>query len=292
MLQAIVAAAGGIVGGAAAAAAVGGFLWDRSTARAVERLLSGRSAPHPRVFSREEIEGLPDPVVRYFEFALSPGQPLIRSGRFEQRAEFRIGGLDSRWKPLSAVQYVSTDPPGFVWDAALRMAPLLTVRIRDAYLAGAGAMQARVAALLPVMDQRSSPELAAGALHRYLAEAVWLPTALLPSQGIEWEAVDAGTARATLTVAGVKASLEFHFGADGAIVRAYTPARHREVDGAYLPTPWVCSYTSTAEVHGMHVPTEGEVAWILPEGRMPCWRGRISGHTYETVDKNSTGTIT
>src|SRR5207249_11032068 len=85
---------------------------------------------------------------------------------------------------------VSTDPPGFVWDAAIRVAPFLSVRVRDAYIRGAGSMQGRLAAVVTVVDQRDRPELNAGALQRYLAEAVWFPTALLPGQGVAWQAVD------------------------------------------------------------------------------------------------------
>ena len=37
-----------------------------------------------------------------------------------------------------------------------------------------------------------------GALQRYLAEAVWLPPSLLPSERLQWTAMDESHARATL----------------------------------------------------------------------------------------------
>jgi hypothetical protein len=33
----------------------------------------------------------------------------------------------------------------------------------------------------------------------------------------------------------------------------------------------------------MRIPLEGEVAWMLPEGQEPYWRGRITNLTYEFV---------
>jgi hypothetical protein len=272
---AVVAVAGGMVGSIAATVAVGRLLWDRSTARSVRRLVPDVSLSRREVFSHEQLEGLPRPVARYFEFALTPGQPLIRSARVEQRGEFRTGGSDAPWSPLIAIQQFSTDPPGFIWDASIRVAPFLSVRVRDTYIGGAGSMQAKLASLVPVVDQRGRPELAAGALHRYLAEAVWFPTALLPSQGIMWESIDSTMARATLTDAGTTVSLEFQFGPNGQIVRAYTPERYRELQGKYVPTPWACSYWSYAPIDGMRVPMEAEVEWTLPEGQVPYWRGRI-----------------
>lgn len=274
-IRVAVAVAGGIAASAAAAVAAGTLRWRRSTARAVERLAPGAPASGAAAFAREQLAGLPGPVVRYFEFALTPGRPLIRSARVEQTGEFRSGGFGAPWSRFTAVQRFSVAPPGFVWDATIRVAPLLAVRVRDSYVGGAAAMQGKLASLVTVVDQRGRPELDAGALHRYLAEAVWLPTALLPGQGVVWEAVDDSTARATLTDAGTSVSLEFRFGERGEIVRAYTAGRYREVQGAYLPTPWACAYRRYAAVGGVMVPMEGEVEWVLPEGRLSYWRGRI-----------------
>ena len=142
-------------------------------------------------------------------------------------------------------------------------------------------MQGKLAGLIPVVDQSGLPELSAGALQRYLAEAAWFPTALLPGDGLSWDAIDSTRGRAVLTDHETTVSLEFQFAPNGAIERTYTPARYREVAGAYVPTPWAGAHRSYAQVHGMQVPMEGEVEWILPEGRLPVWRGRIQRIEYE-----------
>ena len=81
-------------------------------------------------------------------------------------------------------------------------------------------MRAEVMALLPVVSVEGTPDIATAALQRWLAEAVWYPMALLPSQGTEWAALDATSARATVRVAGVAASIDYHFGGDGYVERA------------------------------------------------------------------------
>lgn len=68
-------------------------------------------------------------------------------------------------------------------------------------------MQAKVAAAITMMDQHDRVGLSRGALQRYLAEAVWFPTALLPREGLKWTAVDDSTALATLTDSGITVSL-------------------------------------------------------------------------------------
>jgi hypothetical protein len=178
-----IAALGGLVVGGGAAVALGTSLWNRATARAVGRLsalASDRdSAPLP-VFTQQQLAGLPGPVARYFEFALTPGQTLVRRAHIRWAGEFFIRGA---WNRFSAAQEYAVHPPGFVWDADIRLAPFLPVLVRDGYIGGEGVMLGKMAGLVSLVDQHGTPELAAGALVRYLAEAVWFPTALLSKGG-------------------------------------------------------------------------------------------------------------
>src|SRR6187549_2880476 len=48
-----------------------------------------------------------------------------------------------------------------------------------------------------VADQHATRELALGELQRFLAEAPWMPTLLLPGQNVGWEEIDDASARAT-----------------------------------------------------------------------------------------------
>jgi hypothetical protein len=271
---------GGLAGSTLAAVAIGNLVWKRGTARAVRRLASDTPATAPRVFSREMLAGLPAPVVRYFNFALTPGQRLIRSARIEHEGKFR-GGLDEPWSPFTSVQHFSVRPPGFVWDAAIHLAPLLTVRVRDSYIGGTGGMHGKIAALIPVVSQNGGATLNAGALHRLLAEMPWVPTALLPGQGVTWSPIDDTTARATLADSGATVWLDFQFNEKGEIVRVSTPERYRDVEGTGVPTPWAASSWNYQEIEGLRVPTEGEVEWTLPEGRLAYWRGRIVRCDYD-----------
>lgn len=272
-------AAGALVGGVVGAAVLGARAWDRATSRMVARVVAAGRGAHPRTFRAEMLWGLPAPVARYFEFALTPAQPLVRTARVEHAGEFRTS-LAAPWSPFRSVQYFSADPPGFAWDAQIDMIPVVGVRVRDSYLGGEAGMLGKVAALVPVVDEGGSPELASGALHRFLAESAWLPTALLPREGLAWEAVDDSTARVTLTDSGVTVSLDLHFAASGEIVRVEAE-RYRDVDGVGVLTPFAGHFRDYVQVEGMRIPREGEVEWILPEGRFSYWRGRVERVEYD-----------
>lgn len=257
----------------------GGRRWRATTERLVSRLAAGMTE-RPEPVSFERLGYLPAPVERYFRRVLREGQPRIRGAVLRQHGTFRSregGDLGRGWAPFTAVQHFAAEPPGFVWDARIRMAPLVTVRVRDGYVAGGATMRGAMAALVSVVNASDGPELRAGALLRWLAEAVWLPTALLPRPGLQWAAVDDAHARATVVDGETAVSLEFEFAPTGEIVAGRTPARLRAVPGRpgeYLPAPWGGRYSRYEEHEGMRVPAETEAYWVLGGREEPYYRGR------------------
>ena len=161
------------------------------------------------------------------------------------------------------------------------MFPGVPVHVHDAYVAGAGVLHGAVLGLLTVVNMADSPEMARGELMRFFAEAAWYPTALLPSQGVRWEAVDESSAHATLSDGPLTLKLLFRFNADGLIDTVRAESRGRSVDGKTVNAPWQGRYWRYAMQDGMRVPQEGEVAWLLPEGDQPYWRGTTLSATYE-----------
>ncbi len=194
-----------------------------------------------------------------------------------------MGQADDNWQPFTSDQLVVTNPRGFIWDASIRMAPGMKVSVVDAYVAGRGVLEAKLFGLITVMKQPESAQLDQGELLRFFAEAAWYPTALLPSQGVEWQAVDASRAIATLTDSGTTVSLTFTFNERGLIESVRSEERFREANGEQVATPWEGRFWDYQEREGMLVPSAGEVAWLLPEGPKPYWRGDIADIQYDYV---------
>lgn len=57
--------------------------------------------------------------------------------------------------------------------------------------------------------------------------------------------------------------------------------RGRTLKGAVVATPWEGRWSDYRRHAGMLVPFTGEVAWLVPGGRHPYWRGTITALTYE-----------
>ena len=232
-------------------------------------------------YDEAELAGLPTVVRSYLSKVLNPNQPIVRRLYLEQTGSMNRGTKTEQWEPFTARQRVTTQRPGFVWDASMAMAAGITVRVVDAYVAGVGSLQPSLIGLFDMGGVEGTGEIARGELIRYFAESVWYPTALLPSQGVWWTPVDAQTADATMTDGTITVTLRFVFNGAGLVERISSTERSALVDGVMVPMPWEVR-PSRYETHGgMLVPSEAEVAWLAPTGRMPYWRGKVERLDYD-----------
>jgi hypothetical protein len=248
--------------------------WDAATAALRGRLLAD-AAPQAGVFAAAMLDGLPAPVARYLRAVLRDGQPMPRHVRIDWAGEFNMGrpGND-RWVPFTARQDFVPGAPGFVWDARMRTAGIV-VNVRDGLVDGEGSMLGRLLGLATVVDRRGGEAMAVAALQRLLGEAVWLPAALLPAAGVQWQAIDERRALATLVGGTARATLEFRFGTDGMVESVYAASRSYD-DGRNPPSqhPWQARLLRYGQVDGATVPVEAVVEWLLATGAHAYWRGR------------------
>jgi hypothetical protein len=199
----------------------------------------------------------------------------------EHSGTFNIGEASSRWKPFTSTQRVIMQRPGFDWDARIMIMPGLPVRVHDAYITGEGLLDAALFGCVPLVHMHGTGPTAEGELMRFLAEAVWYPTALLARPCLHWDAVDDRSATAILTDGPNMVRLLFNFNEQGLIDTIRASARGRVVGKDVVPTPWQARTWNYEDRNGLRVPVDGEVAWLLPDGPKPYWRGHITSLKYE-----------
>ena len=66
--------------------------------------------------------------------------------------------------------------------------------------------------------------------------------------------------------------------------RIYAEGRYRQSGGDYALTPWTGTFGNYQRRDGLLIPTEGEVAWNLPEGELAYFRGRLEEIEYGTAE--------
>lgn len=256
--------------------------WQSETDKLRVKLINGQSPTQPKTYDVKEIAGLPEPVQRYFKAVLQDGQGIITKMEFSQHGQFHMNETETKWHKFTATQLVTMQKLGFDWDAKIQIVPFINVFVHDTYLLGAGTLQASILGLFTVAKMYNTTELNQGELLRFLAETVWYPTALLPSQGVIWEVIDQHSSRATLTDGETTASVVFRFDAEGLITSMRAESRcYRVVGDQSIFMPWVGNFREYAVHNGMRIPLEGEVGWEHPEGVRLYFKGKITKLSYE-----------
>ena len=281
---------------AAGLTALGSKRWADRVAALTRGLEASRNEgavqpPYPTHYDAHELEGLPTPVQRYFRAVLKDGQPIVSAVTIKMAGTINMSASADQWKSFTSVQRVVTaavgSRSGFIWDAKIAMLPVIKVHVVDSYIAGKGLVQAAMLGLFTVADISGGGEMARGEFMRYFAEAPWYPTALLPSQGVQWAAVDSMSAKATIVDRSVTLTLLFHFNDAGLIDSVRADARGGMVGKEMVMRPWECGLSNYQARDGMTVPISGKAAWVRPDGRNVYFRGAVKTLNYEWAPRTA-----
>jgi hypothetical protein len=216
--------------------------------------------PAPGTFSEAEIEGLPEPVQRYFRAAIAPGTPLAQAATLRMRGSIRLG---KTWLPFRARQILAPRR-GYVWSA--RVGGFISGS--DRYADGTGATDWRLFGTVTLV-RVDGPDVSRSAAARALAEAVWLPTTLLPRFGARWSAPDVDHVVAGSSLDATEVGLHMALDGEG---RVRSAAFDRWGDPAgtgewgLYPTGFEVSDTSS--FGGLTVPSAGRFGWFFGT---PAW---------------------
>ena len=235
----------------------------------------------PTRYDARELEGLPAPVQRYFRAVLTDSQPIITAVTIDIAGTFNLSPTGEQWKPFTSRQRVVMHRPGFLWDAKIAMLPGVNVRVVDSYIVGKGLLHAAIQGLFTMADIQGEGEIARGEFMRWFAEVAWYPTALLPSHGVRWVAVDDHSANATVTDGSLALTLLFRFNEAGLIGSFRAEARGGMVGDKMVMAPWEGVWSGYRVHDGVQVPFTGEVAWMRPEGRRPYFIGTVTALAFE-----------
>ena len=217
--------------------------------------------------------GLPVIVERYLQRALGAMEARGPVHRFAQEGELRTG-RSSRWMPFTATHMVREDVAQFRWEARVRAAPFIHLRVTDELRQGIGSGAVRLGCV-PISSAAGTLPMHSGSLHRYLAESVWYPAALRPSPHLRW--IDAGDRRATAVLrdGAVEVALDFGFDEQGDVASVYTSGRWGRFGREFRQVAWEGHFHEYGETRGVRMPGAADVGWHDGNGWEPVWRARV-----------------
>ncbi|MBX2875229.1 MAG: hypothetical protein KTR30_24135 [Saprospiraceae bacterium] len=217
-------------------------------------LHSTEDTPTP-IYTSESLKDLPLPVQRYFKYAMAEGQAYIRQVKLKHKGWFRQS-LKHRWKPIRGEEYFTCFPPGFLWRGKLSWFSAV-----DKYIRGKGNLKVKLLSILPIVNAKGKAT-DQGEFLRWLAEAVWFPTALLPSERLSWTPVDEQSAKIHYADKHIQVEGVFHFNEMGQITH-FKAKRH--MDDERLEK-WTTHCKDYRLVQALQVPFYAEAVWNLPDG--------------------------
>ncbi len=218
----------------------------------VKELFSLSKRVSNQSFSVSQLDGLPEPVQRYFRLVLKEGQPYISYVRLTHIGKFKTG-LDKKWMNIKGEQYYTTDTPAYIWKGTTAF-----FTARDFYIRDKGGLIVTLLSMVNIVNEKG-PSLDQGELLRWLAECVWFPTALLPSERLRWSAVDNNHAKLTFNYKELSLDFLVTFNSGGEIVEMKT---QRYMDKKRMET-WICKMHNYKWINNVKVPTQCDVSWRL-----------------------------
>ena len=235
----------------------------KSSVEEFERRLVARA--RPGTFSEDELGTLPYPVRRYLAKSIAPGTPLAGSARLAMRGSIRLG---RRWVRFSGHELLSPHR-GLVW--AVRAAGLISGS--DRYVDVEGSMDWKLLGRVPVLHA-DGPDISRSAAGRVTAEAVWVPTALLPRFDVTWRVSDRQHVAASYLLD--EAEHQVHLVLDDyARIRSVALERWGDPDGTGKSGPHPFGFEATGHLTfgGVTIPS------AVPPTASPttaCWSGRAT----------------
>ncbi|WP_199330844.1 MULTISPECIES: DUF6920 family protein [unclassified Calothrix] len=166
-------------------------------------------------FTADMVADLPAPVQRYFLHAIAPGTLLATAVSLKMSGIFRMA-QDKPWIPMQATEIIAT-LKGFVWKPIIGKS-LFTFAGADYYANQSGRMRFFLWGLIPIVNAHNA-DINRSSIGRFVAELIWLPSALLPQNGVTWQAIDDNTIQANLKIDGEPVTLTMTIDAAGKLLK-------------------------------------------------------------------------
>ncbi len=237
-------------------------------------LLAQPNPDRSRIFNLRQLDGLPEPVQRYFKHVLKIGQKYINQVGLTHGGQFKMGP-DKAWLDIEGEQYFTTPKPGFIWKGSTRFFTAF-----DSYINESGRLVAWIFSFFKVADSKGE-NFNEGELQRWLAESVWFPTNLLPNQWLAWSAMGEKTAKLNFNYKDVSFSFTVLFNEIGEIVQMETQRFMSEGKRE----AWLCQFSEYHNRDGMVIPILGKVSWLLEKGDFCYAKFKVKTIKYDWIKK-------
>jgi hypothetical protein len=236
--------------------------FDRDAAAAI-----AASRPQPDTpITDADLDPLPAPVAAHLRAAGVLGKRRTSVARVRHGGMF-LASKEMGWRPITGEYVLTSDPPQFLWYGRIQAMPLVPIVARDGFARGRGRMVVKAFGAIPIADVRGGAMDQAG-FDRLLAELTLVPTALLPGPHLRWDPIDARSARASLALGDLRASMVFRRDPATGETVLEMERGHQEGDRIVRRPFRARAVGDPLEAGGFTLRRRLEGTWLLPEGEL------------------------
>ncbi|WP_199317551.1 DUF6920 family protein [Richelia sinica] len=217
------------------------------------------ATPTPtKKFTEELIAELPAPVQRYFSHAITPGTPLATGVKLTMEGKFRAS--PDKWLTMQGEEILTAK--GFVWKALIGSG-LFHLKGADYYYNGAGKVEFKIWGLIPFVKAINT-DTTRSSIARCGGELFWLPSALLPQQGVSWQAINDDTIQASFQIDGEPVNLTLLIDENGKVLQAKLPRwGNQTTDKTWSYLPFGGKLSAETTFDGLTIPSEIAAGWYV-----------------------------
>jgi hypothetical protein len=217
------------------------------------------------------LDGLDEPVRRYFAHAISPGVPPPRSVHLSMRGRIKA----DLWLPFRADEEI--DGRSFSWRARVGLGPVTLVRIADSYAHGVGSTEGLLFGRRALFHSADEDTARSAAGRAALESAVFAAPTVRPERGVAWRAESDDTIVGRFDLPPERPEVELRIDPHGAILQA-SAARWGPLDeGGHDYVQCGCDVHSERRFGGLTIPSRLTVSWEFGTPRQaPYMRAEIT----------------
>ena len=238
-------------------------------------------------FSEEDIKNLPLPVQRYFQHCGYLGKPKML---YMKAAMQDVDFVMSKKRTIK-IDYTQLNLVERPERYALISSSLFGIPFEglDSYANGTGSMKGVLAKGIRLFDQRGE-KMNRACLATWLAECLMVPHAAL-QDFVQWEAIDATRAKATICWQGISASGVFCFAENGELLEFYTDDRAAiDMQGKETKARWSALFLDYHMVNGLLQPQVIQSIWHYTEGDLVYFNeNRVPIHIQYQIKRHDYG---
>jgi hypothetical protein len=243
--------------------AFGNYRFQKMVQKESKDLLEQIHASYSIIITKKDLVQVPEIIQRWLSNSGVVGTEKIAIVQLKQKGLLRTKPT-SKWVPFVATQIFNAETPAFIWSTKLEAMPLLETVGRDKFVNGQGEMLIKLAALIPVVNERDNEKIDQGTMIRFLSELCWFPSAAL-NDYVSWESIDETSAKATFTMKNKSVSVIFKFSEEGKLVAIEAQRYFGGKKDATLEK-WLVEIMDYKVFNGIEIPNKCRVIWKLKDG--------------------------